>query len=68
MPGMLATKVVVETTTTQNLLPLSNAVPVVVVLLQCQNGTSTLITMQLINTLQNFQLLTKITKEESLMF
>ena len=68
MPGMLATKVVVETTITQNLLPLSNAVPVVVVLLQCQNGTSTLITMQLINTLQNFQLLTKITKEESLMF
>jgi hypothetical protein len=65
---MLATKVAVETTITKNLLPLLNAVLVVVVSPQRQSGTSILITIQLISILQNFLLLTKITKEELLMF
>ena len=64
MPGMLATKVAVESMTT-NISPLlTSAVPVVVVWLQCQNGTSTLITMQLTDTLLNSQLLTKNIKEK----
>ena len=66
--GMLATKVDVETTITQNSLPLSNAVPVVVVMLQHQSGTSILIMMQLMSTLLSFLSPTKITKEELLMF
>ena len=65
---MLATKVAVETTITQNLLPLLNAVLVAVVSPQRQSGTSILITIQLTSILQNFLLLTKITKEELLMF
>ena len=66
--GMLATKVDVETTITQNSLPLSNAVPVVVVMLQHQSGTSILIMMQLMSTLLSFLSPTKIIKEELLMF
>ena len=66
--GMLATKVDVETTITQISSPLLSAVPVVVVTLQHQNGTSTLIMMLLMSILQSSLLLTKITREELLMF
>jgi hypothetical protein len=65
---MLATKVAVETTITKNLMPLLNAVLVVVVSPQHQSGTSISITIQLTSILQSSLLLTKITKEELLMF
>ena len=66
--GIIGTQVAVEPMTTNISLPLTNAVPVVVVWLQFQNGTSTLITMQQTSTLQNSQLLTKNTQRKLLMF